>query len=79
MAHIVTVGSFIKASKNKFFKIWILASLSKGYEFNFQWLSQPRQQGTFPLPLHALLPHLSLALSPRDFDQENSSVSESPV
>lgn len=39
MAYIVTVGSFIKASKNKFFKICILASLSKGYEFNFQRLS----------------------------------------
>lgn len=35
MAYIVTVGSFIKASKNKFFKIWILASLSKAYEFKF--------------------------------------------
>lgn len=45
MAYIVTVGSFIKASKNKFFKIWILASLSKGYEFNFQWLSPALSAG----------------------------------
>jgi hypothetical protein len=35
MAYIVTVGTFLKASKNKSFKIWILASLSKDNEFKF--------------------------------------------
>lgn len=54
MACIVTVGNFIKASKNKFFTIWIPASLSKGYQYKSNEWAGFVSRAWFPFPFRLL-------------------------